>query len=153
MVAEQTPELLDFYKDLVHLQDAYWIQSNNLYEDKSGIIEGFEKVEQEFNASANDGPTFAQSQKALQRFLSSAGAELPHLTSLFDEVDQYAGSLVIYFGEDPNQCSWKQVINSIVSFIEKFKKAHTQNKLLDANARKKEIEKIDKDESSRTFLV
>ncbi|KAI3505733.1 hypothetical protein L1887_27933 [Cichorium endivia] len=77
VVAEQTPELFDFYEDLIHLQDAYW--------DMSGIIKGVEKVQHECNASANDGLEFAQSQK-----------------------DQYADSLVIYFGEDPNRCSWKQ---------------------------------------------
>ncbi|KAI3690439.1 hypothetical protein L2E82_48464 [Cichorium intybus] len=150
VVAEQTPELLDFYKDLIHLQDAYWIQNKDLYDDKCGIIKGLEKVEQELNASANDGPIFAQSRKVLQKFFSSAGAELPDLTSLFDEVNQYADSLVIYFGEDPNQCSWKQVIISMVCFIEKFKKAHSQNKLLEADARNKELKNFGKEGRQRS---
>ncbi|KAI3505478.1 hypothetical protein L1887_27609 [Cichorium endivia] len=128
VVAEQTPELLDFYEDLIHLQDAYWVHIRSLYEDKSAMIEGFKKVQQECDASANDDGVSNPFRKALRRFLDSTGTELPRLTSFFDEVDLYAESLVVYFGEDPSHCSWKQVISSLGHFIEMFKKAHNQNK-------------------------
>ncbi|XP_052627677.1 formin-like protein 3 [Lactuca sativa] len=140
VVAEQTPELLYFYNDLIHLQDAYWIQIKDLYEEKSTIIHSFEKVKLEFNASVSDGSVSANFRKALRTFLYSADAEVPSLISLFDEVDQCIESLIIYFGEDPNHYSWTQVIKSLVYFIEMFKKAHSNNKMK-VDARKKKLEK------------
>ncbi|KAI3505661.1 hypothetical protein L1887_27802 [Cichorium endivia] len=98
VVAEQTPELLDFDKDLIQLQSA------SMY----AIVNGFEKAQQEFNTSANDGGVSAQFRDALKSFLDSADAQLPLLTSSFDEVAQYADSLAIYFGEDPSRSPWEQ---------------------------------------------
>ncbi|KAL7598355.1 hypothetical protein Lser_V15G22684 [Lactuca serriola] len=145
VVAEQMPELLYFYKDLIHLQDAYWIQIKDLYEEKCAIINSFEKVKQEFDASVSDGSVSAKFRKALRTFLYSADAELPSLIALFDEVDRYAESLVIYFGEDPNHYSWGQVITYLVYFIEMFKKAHNHNNMK-ATARKKKLETSTKEE-------
>ncbi|KAI3690384.1 hypothetical protein L2E82_48408 [Cichorium intybus] len=139
VVAEQTPELLDFYKDLVHLHDAYWIHIKSLYEGKSAMIEGFEKVQEEFDILANDGGLHNPFKMALGSFLDSAGAELRRLNAFFDEVDRYAESLVLYFGEDPSHYSWKQVIISLVRFIEMFKKAHNQNKRWE-DAKKKKLQ-------------
>nr|KAJ0204364.1 hypothetical protein LSAT_V11C500248330 [Lactuca sativa] len=142
VVAEQTPDLLYFYNDMIHLQDAYWIQIKDLYEEKSAIINSFEKVKQEFNASVSDGSVTAKFRKALRIFLSSADAELPSLIYLFDEVERYLESLVIYFGEDQNHYSWTQVIASLVYFIEMFKKAHNHNKMENAIKKKSET-KVD----------
>nr|KAJ0205036.1 hypothetical protein LSAT_V11C500248300 [Lactuca sativa] len=108
VIAEQTPELLYFYNDMTHLQDAYWIQIKDLYEEKSAIINSFQKVKQEFSSSVSDGSVSAKFRKALRPFLDSADAKLPSLISLFDEVYLDIESLVIYFGEDPDYYSWRQ---------------------------------------------
>ncbi|KAI3690395.1 hypothetical protein L2E82_48419 [Cichorium intybus] len=130
VVAEQMPELLDFDKDLIHLQAAYMrnIRIRSLRQVKHAITGGFEEVQQEFEASANDGGVSAKFRLAMKNFLDSAGTQLSPLTSFFDEVDQYADSLAVYFAEDPYRCPWEQVITSLVRFIVKFKKAHDQNK-------------------------
>ncbi|KAI3691255.1 hypothetical protein L2E82_49519 [Cichorium intybus] len=110
VIAEQKPELLDFDKDLAHLQVAYKHkgQIRSVRQVKYAIVGGFEEVQQEFNASANDGDVSARFRKGLKSFLDSAGAQLQHLTSFFDEVDQYADSLALYFTEDPNRYPWEQ---------------------------------------------
>ncbi|CAI9284847.1 unnamed protein product [Lactuca saligna] len=139
VIAEQTPELLYFYNDMTHLQDAYWIQIKDLYDEKSAIINSFQKVKQEFSSSVSDGSVSAKFRKALRPFLDSADAKLPSLISLFDEVYLDIESLVIYFGEDPDYYSWRQVITSLVNFIELFKKAHNHNKMK-VDARKMKLE-------------
>ncbi|XP_023749244.1 uncharacterized protein LOC111897526 isoform X1 [Lactuca sativa] len=141
VVAEQTPELLDFDKDLIHLKAAYMHKTRirNVRQLKYAIVGGFEEVQQEFHVSANDGFVSAQFRKGLKFFLHSAGAKLQRLTSLFDEVDQYADSLAVYFAEDPSRCPWEQVISSLVRFIGKFKKAHMENKRW-ADTEKKKLE-------------
>ncbi|CAH1427622.1 unnamed protein product [Lactuca virosa] len=127
VVAEQTPVLLDFDKDLIHLQSASMIQIKSWHEDKYAIINGFEKAQNEFDASDNDGDVSARFREALKSFLDSADDQLPPLTSSFNEVAQYADSLAVYFGEDPSCVPWEQVITSLVRFVVKFKKAHNEN--------------------------
>ncbi|KAL7601474.1 hypothetical protein Lser_V15G22603 [Lactuca serriola] len=147
VVAEQTPELLDFDKDLIHLQSASMIQIKSLHEDKYAIINGFEKAQNEFDASDNDGDVSAQFREALKSFLDSADDQLPPLTSSFNEVAQYADSLAVYFGEDPSHVPWEQVITSLVRFIVKFKKAHNEN-IQWEDSEKKKLEKVVKEEGS-----
>ncbi|CAI9261120.1 unnamed protein product [Lactuca saligna] len=126
VVAEQTPELLDFDKDLIHLQAAYRykIQTKILSEGMHALFKGVERVQQEFDASVNDG----RYQEVLQNFLDSANAQLQTLSSFYSNVGRYIDSLPLYFGEDPSRCPWEQVISTLVRFIEMFKRAHDQNK-------------------------
>ncbi|KAI3690436.1 hypothetical protein L2E82_48461 [Cichorium intybus] len=148
VVAEQTPELLDFDKDLFHLQSASMIQIKSLLEDKYAIINGFEKAQQEYDTSANDGGVSIQFREALKSFLVSADAQLPLLTSSFDEAAQYADSLAIYFGEDPSRSPWEQVTSSLARFIVKFKKAHEENKQWADADQKKLVEVVEEDGAS-----
>ncbi|KAF5940398.1 hypothetical protein HYC85_021565 [Camellia sinensis] len=56
LVAEKMPELLDFDKDLIHLEAAY-------AEEMQTVSKDLEKVEQELTTSENDGAIFAGFQK------------------------------------------------------------------------------------------
>ncbi|KAL7160891.1 hypothetical protein ACSBR2_041519 [Camellia fascicularis] len=49
------PELLDFDKDLFHLEATFKIQLKSLAEEMQAVSKGLEKVEQELTASENDG--------------------------------------------------------------------------------------------------
>ncbi|KAL0923684.1 hypothetical protein M5K25_007750 [Dendrobium thyrsiflorum] len=49
------PELLDFYKDLIHLEAASKIQLKMVAEEMQAVSKGLEKVELELSASENDG--------------------------------------------------------------------------------------------------
>lgn len=91
------------------------------------ISKSYNEVQQEFHASANDGGVYAQFREAMKRFLDSEGAQLPPLTSFFNEVAEDADSLVEYFAEDSSRCTWEQVVSYLVRFIAMFKKAHNQN--------------------------
>ncbi|XP_052169687.1 formin-like protein 3 isoform X2 [Oryza glaberrima] len=55
LLSEKLPELLDFDKDLIHLEAASKIQLKLLAEEMQAINKGLEKVEQELAASVNDG--------------------------------------------------------------------------------------------------
>ncbi|KAL7214669.1 hypothetical protein ACSBR1_026953 [Camellia fascicularis] len=63
LIAEKILELLDFDKDLIHLVAASKIQLNSLAEEMQAVSKGLEKVEQELNASENDGAISAGLQK------------------------------------------------------------------------------------------
>ncbi|MCO5605782.1 hypothetical protein L7F22_059966 [Adiantum nelumboides] len=55
VISEKLPELLDFDKDIVHLEAATKIQLKSLAEEMQAVSKGLEKVEQELTASENDG--------------------------------------------------------------------------------------------------
>ncbi|KAL7196275.1 hypothetical protein ACSBR1_036307 [Camellia fascicularis] len=57
------PELLDFDKDLVHLEAGSKIQLKSLAEEMQAVSKGLEKVEQELSAPENDGAISAGFQK------------------------------------------------------------------------------------------
>ncbi|CAI0410243.1 unnamed protein product [Linum tenue] len=63
LLAEKMPTLLDFGKDLAHLEAASKIQLKTLAEEMQAVSKGLEKVEQELAASENDGAISAGFQK------------------------------------------------------------------------------------------
>ncbi|KAI7998151.1 Formin-like protein 14 [Camellia lanceoleosa] len=63
LIAKKMPELLDFDKDLVHLEAASKIQLKSLPEEMHAVSKGLEKVEQELTAPENDGAISAGFQK------------------------------------------------------------------------------------------
>ncbi|KAE8699079.1 Formin-like protein 6 [Hibiscus syriacus] len=140
LLSEKMPELLDFDKDLVHLEAASKIQLKNLAEEMQAVSKGLEKVEQELTASDNDGDISLGFQKVLKNFLDTAEAEVRSLISLYSEVGRNADSLSQYFGEDPARCPFEQVTQILVVFVKMFKKSREENEKL-ADAEKKKLEK------------
>ncbi|CAI0410240.1 unnamed protein product [Linum tenue] len=108
LLAEKMPTLLDFGKDLAHLEAASKIQLKTLAEEMQAVSKGLEKVEQELAASENDGAISAGFQKVLKNFLHTAEAEVRSLISLYSEVGRNADGLSQYFGEDPARCPFEQ---------------------------------------------
>ncbi|KAF5801695.1 putative formin, FH2 domain-containing protein [Helianthus annuus] len=131
LLAEKMPHLLDFDKDLGHLEAASKIQLKTLAEEMQAVSKGLEKVEQELTASENDGAISAGFQKA---------TEVRALISLYTEVGRNADSLSQYFGEDPVRCPFEQVTQILAVFAKMFKKARDDNKQ-QADAEKKRLEK------------
>ncbi|KAE8671024.1 Formin-like protein 6 [Hibiscus syriacus] len=140
LLSEKMPELLDFDKDLVHLEAASKIQLKNLAEEMQAVSKGLEKVEQELTASDNDGDISLGFQKVLKNFLDTAEAEVRSLISLYSEVGRNADSLSQYFGEDPARCPFEQVTQILVVFVKMFKKSREENEKL-ADSEKKKLEK------------
>ncbi|CAN6480926.1 unnamed protein product [Victoria cruziana] len=140
VLSEQMPELLDFDKDLVHLEAASKIQLKSLAEEMQAVSKGLEKVEQELAASENDGPVSTGFRKVLKGFLDSAEASVRALTSLYSEVGRNADSVAQYFGEDPARCPFEQVATTLVLFINLFHKCREEN-TKQAEVEKKKLEK------------
>ncbi|PHU28892.1 Formin-like protein 14 [Capsicum chinense] len=140
LLAEKMPELLDFDKDLVHLEAASKIQLKSLAEEMQAVSKGLEKVEQELTASDNDGTISSGFQKVLKNFLDTAEAEVKSLTTLYIEVGRSADSLSLYFGEDPARCPFEQVTQILVVFMKLFKKSRDENEQA-ADAERKKLEK------------
>ncbi|CAK9142809.1 unnamed protein product [Ilex paraguariensis] len=140
LLAEKLPELLNFDKDLLHLEGASKIQLKSLAEEMQAVSKGLEKVEQELTASENDGAISAGFQKVLKGFLDTAEAEVRSLISLYSEVGRNADSLSQYFGEDPARCPFEQVTQTLVVFTKMFNKARDENGQ-QAEAEKKKLEK------------
>ncbi|KAJ8568156.1 hypothetical protein K7X08_020878 [Anisodus acutangulus] len=63
LLAEKMPVLLDFDKDLLHLEAASKIQLKSLAEEMQAVSKGLENVEQELTASENDGAISSGFQK------------------------------------------------------------------------------------------
>uniref|UniRef100_A0A0E0IP68 Formin-like protein n=1 Tax=Oryza nivara TaxID=4536 RepID=A0A0E0IP68_ORYNI len=147
LLSEKLPELLDFDKDLIHLEAASKIQLKLLAEEMQAINKGLEKVEQELAASVNDGAISVGFREALKSFLDAAEAEVRSLISLYSEVGRNADSLAQYFGEDPARCPFEQVTSILVIFVNMFKKSR------DENARTAELEKkkLEKDKEKATL--
>ncbi|XP_057761321.1 formin-like protein 14 [Arachis stenosperma] len=140
LLAEKMPELLDFDKDLVHLEAASKIQLKALAEEMQAVSKGLEKVEQELTASENDGAISTGFRKVLKNFLDTAEADVRSLISLYSEVGRNADSLSQYFGEDPARCPFEQVTQILVVFMKMFNKSREENERL-AEAEKKKLEK------------
>ncbi|KAL6279343.1 hypothetical protein ACE6H2_016224 [Prunus campanulata] len=140
LIAEKMPELLDFNKDLVHLEAASKIQLKALAEEMQAVSKGLEKVEQELAASENDGAISAGFQKVLKHFLDTAEAEVRSLISLYSEVGRNADSLSQYFGEDPARCPFEQVTQVLFVFVKMFNKSREENERL-ADVEKRKLEK------------
>ncbi|KAI3685071.1 hypothetical protein L6452_34304 [Arctium lappa] len=130
--------LLDFHKDLVHLEAATKIQVKCLAEEMQGIIHGLENVKQELVASANEGPVSEVFHKTLKEFIGFAEAEVALVTNSYAVVGRHADALALYFGEDPARCSFEQgdlacnlgrgqVTQTLFKFMTLFVKAHEEN--------------------------
>ncbi|ERM96350.1 hypothetical protein AMTR_s00001p00219300 [Amborella trichopoda] len=140
MISDQMPELLDFDKELIHLEAASKIQLKSLAEEMQAVSKGLEKVELELTASENDGAISLGFQKALKTFLETAEADVRSLISLYSEVGRSADSLAQYFGEDPARCPFEQVTSTLVIFVNMFNKSREDN-AKQAEAEKKKLEK------------
>ncbi|CAK9179420.1 unnamed protein product [Ilex paraguariensis] len=121
LLAEKMPELLDFDKDLLHLEAASKILLKYLAEEMQADSNGLEKVEQELTALVNDGAISAGFQKVLKSFFDTTEAEVRSLSSLYSEVGRNADSLCQYFGEDPARCPFEQGENEQQAEAEKKK--------------------------------
>lgn len=151
LLAEKMPELLDFDKDLVHLEAASKIQLKTLAEEMQAVSKGLEKVEQELTTSVNDGAISTGFQEVLKNFLDTAESEVRSLISLYSEVGRNADSLSQYFGEDPARCPFEQVTQILVVFVKLFKKSREENER-QADVEKKKLEKEAMKEKATTNL-
>ncbi|XP_004301678.1 PREDICTED: uncharacterized protein LOC101301690 [Fragaria vesca subsp. vesca] len=140
LIAEKMPELLDFDKDLIHLEAASKIPLKALAEEMQAVSKGLEKVEQELAAAENDGVISSGFRKVLKNFLDTAEAEVRSLISLYSEVGRNADSLSQYFGEDPSRCPFEQVTQVLFIFVKMFSKSREENERL-ADIEKKKLEK------------
>ncbi|KAI6680451.1 hypothetical protein NL676_034332 [Syzygium grande] len=127
VLADKLPEVLDFSKDLAHLEPASKIQVKFLAEEMQAISKGLEKVMQELSVSENDGPVSETFCKTLKEFLRSAEAEVRSLALLYSGVGRNVDSLILYFGEDPARCPFEQVVSTLLNFVRMFNKAHEEN--------------------------
>ncbi|XP_073131830.1 formin-like protein 14 isoform X2 [Henckelia pumila] len=151
IISEKLPELLDFTKDVVHLEPASKIQLKSLAEEMQAVSKGLEKVEQELTASENDGSVSLGFRQVLKCFLDIAEAEVRSLITLYSEVGRNADSLSQYFGEDPARCPFEQVTQILVVFTKMFSKAYEENeKQADAEKRKLEKEALKEQAAANT---
>ncbi|CAM8934465.1 unnamed protein product [Rhodiola kirilowii] len=140
VLAEKLPDVLDFNKDLAHLEVASKIQLKSLAEEMQAVTRGLGKVEGELVASQNDGAISEGFEKVLKGCLLTAEAEVRLLTSLYAEVGRNVDSLSQYFGEDPARCPFEQVVQILNVFVKTFNKSREENERL-AEAERKRIEK------------
>ncbi|XP_019447579.1 PREDICTED: formin-like protein 18 isoform X1 [Lupinus angustifolius] len=127
VLAEKLPELLDFPKDLLHLEGSTKIQLKYLAEEMQAISKGLEKVVQELTASENDGPVSECFCQILKEFLSDAESEVRSLAQLYANVGRNADALALYFGEDPARVPFEQVVSTLLNFVKMFIRAHDEN--------------------------
>ncbi|XP_056174863.1 formin-like protein 18 isoform X2 [Syzygium oleosum] len=127
VLAEKLPEVIDFHKDLMHLEASTKVQLKFLAEEMQAISKGLEKVVQELAASENDGPISENFCENLKEFLGIAEAEVRSLASLYSSVGRSADALALYFGEDPARCPFEQVVSTLLNFVRMFIRAHDEN--------------------------
>ncbi|KAI3442199.1 Formin-like protein [Psidium guajava] len=127
VLAEKLPEVIDFPKDLMHLEASTKIQLKFLAEEMQAVSKGLEKVVQELAASENDGPVSENFCENLKEFLGIAEAEVRSSASLYSSVGRSADALALYFGEDPTRCPFEQVVSTLLNFVRMFIRAHDEN--------------------------
>nr|XP_009795104.1 PREDICTED: formin-like protein 18 isoform X1 [Nicotiana sylvestris]XP_016480369.1 PREDICTED: formin-like protein 18 [Nicotiana tabacum] len=145
ILADKSPELLDFSKDLSSLEPALKIQLKYLAEEMQAISKGMEKVKDELSMSESDGAVSENFCKALKEFLSSAEDEVESLAQLFSDVGRNVDSMIVYFGEDPARYPFEQVVATFMSFQRMFNLALEENlKQLEFERKKAEKEAREK---------
>ncbi|KAK3159344.1 hypothetical protein QOZ80_2AG0148880 [Eleusine coracana subsp. coracana] len=127
VLSDKLPEVLDFDRDLTHLEPASKIQLKELAEEMQAITKGLEKVEQELTTSEKDHPETEIFYRKLKEFLAEAQAEGRSLALLYSTAGKSADSLAHYFGEDPVRCPFEQVVSTLLNFVRTFERAHTEN--------------------------
>lgn len=127
VLSDKLPEVLDFDRDLAHLEPASKIQLKELAEEMQAITKGLEKVEQELASSEKDHPETEIFYRKLKEFLADAQAEGRSLALLYSTAGKSADSLAHYFGEDPVRCPFEQVVSTLLSFVKMFERAHAEN--------------------------
>ncbi|KAI3454379.1 hypothetical protein Pfo_011042 [Paulownia fortunei] len=118
ILAQRMPELLDFSKDLAHLEPASKIQLVSLAKEMQAVMKGLEKVHYELTAAENDGAVSSGFRKVLKSFLDSAEAEVRALTTLYTEAGRTADALALYFLHDPERYPFERVMQILVVFAE-----------------------------------
>ncbi|CAI9298369.1 unnamed protein product [Lactuca saligna] len=104
--------MLDTYHAF-QMFDEMPIQLKSSVEEMQAIIKGLEKVRQELDASANDGPVYEVFHKTQNQFISIAELEVGSVTNLYYVVGRNVDALALYFGEDPTRCLFEQVVTSV----------------------------------------
>ncbi|KAL7590671.1 hypothetical protein Lser_V15G37981 [Lactuca serriola] len=128
VLADKLPELLDFSKELGSLEPASKIRIKTMAEEMQTISKGLEKVVQEKKLCKKDGHVSKKFRKSLKKFLASAEPEVKSLeTPLFSKLGKSVDALIIYFGEDPKECRYEKVVDTLLKFVRMFNQAHAEN--------------------------
>ncbi|XP_020869129.1 formin-like protein 12 isoform X1 [Arabidopsis lyrata subsp. lyrata] len=105
LVGEKMPELLDFGKDLVHLEAASKIELNTVAENMQQLYDIEREVDDEFIASENDGANFVGFRNVLYDFLGRIDADAQLLNILYSEAGRIVDS---YISEYPTSVSFEE---------------------------------------------
>ncbi|GER53105.1 B-zip transcription factor [Striga asiatica] len=89
ILAERSPELMDFHKDLINLEASTKVHLKTLAEEMEAINKSVENTTKEF--------------------IDAAQADMSALTDLYSTAIRKADELPRYFGEDPARCPFEQV--------------------------------------------
>ncbi|GMI72192.1 hypothetical protein HRI_000888500 [Hibiscus trionum] len=147
VLANKTPDLLEFHRDFVSLEAATKIQLKSLAEEMQAITKGLEKVKQELVASENDGPVSEVFRQTLKEFTSTSETEGASLLNLYTVAGKNADGLVVYLGEDPARCPFEQVTVTILKFVKLFQKAHEENLKQEEADKKKALKEAEKEQA------
>ncbi|KAF5807257.1 putative formin, FH2 domain-containing protein [Helianthus annuus] len=140
LLANKSPDLLDFHEDLVSLEAATKIHLKNVAEQMLAVSCGLKTAKQELDASANDGPVSTGFHLTLNKFISHAEVEVASVTNFFTVVGKSADGLALYFGEDPARCPFEQATQTLFDFVREFQKCHKENLEQDELKRKESEE-------------
>ncbi|KAL7138857.1 hypothetical protein ABFS83_09G010500 [Erythranthe nasuta] len=116
VIVQKKPELLDFSKDLVHLEQASKIRLSSLANETYAVYKGIERVNRELISAENDGAVFSRFRKVLKSFFDTAESELTGFGSLYTQVGRIVDSLTVHFLDDPARYPFEKVIETFVVF-------------------------------------
>ncbi|KAL8041850.1 hypothetical protein ABFX02_09G010800 [Erythranthe guttata] len=116
VIVQRKPELLDFSKDLVHLEPASKIRLSSLANETYAVYKGIERVKRELVSAENDGAVFSRFRKVLRSFVDTAESELTGFGSLYIQVGRIVDSLTVHFLDDPERYPFEKVIETFVVF-------------------------------------
>ncbi|XP_076924981.1 putative formin-like protein 15b [Bidens hawaiensis] len=146
LLTNKSPGLLDFHEDLASLEAASKIELKSLAEQMLALSNGMKKLKLELDASANDGPVSAGFLVTLKGFIDHAEEELTSVTKYYTAVKLIENSskgsdkLALYFGEDPDRCTFEQATQILFNFVTLFQKCHKENLERDELKRKESQE-------------
>ncbi|PWA41574.1 formin, FH2 domain-containing protein [Artemisia annua] len=128
VLADKLPEVLDCSKDLGSLEPPSKMQLKLLVEKMQVITGGFCRVTEEKRFAKKEGRVSNKNiWKGLKKFLCSADNEVKSLISLYNTLGKIVGALAQYFGEDPANCTYEQIILTFLEFARMFNQAIEEN--------------------------
>lgn len=129
------PDIVDFYKELEHVEPASRVAISQVQSDISEMKKGVSRVAQEIEALEQSNPSPKDKFRSVMiEFLDYASDKVDKLEAEYEKAQELLQKLQVFYGEDKKKYKPEAFLQTASTFIVDFKSA------IDTLQRKKEAE-------------